>query len=252
MTIFRRLALSAFMALSLTAGALSFEAHPALAQDAGLKAVGAEIGLSAEDPRVIAARIINVVLGLLGIIVLVIVLYAGFQWMTSGGDAAKVDEAKTRLRNAVIGLIIILSAYALTSFVINALTEATGFGEGTGTGALGGPGGPLPGGGGATAFQLRSITPSGSIPLRNVEVRFIFSRDIDPATAPSAIQVLLASDSTAVAGTVSVDGSIATFVPAAPCPAPNEDRRCFDADTELIARVATSLRSSAGTALVCG
>ncbi len=252
MTFFRRSALAALIALSLAAGALSFDARPVLAQDAGLEAVGSEIGLSAEDPRLIAARIINIALGFLGIITLVIILYAGFQWMTSGGDADKVAQAQRRLRNAVIGLIIILSSYALTSFIVRSLTEATGFGEGTGVGAPSGPGGPLPGGGGAAAFQLRSITPSGSVPIRNVEVRFLFTRSVDPASAAGAIQVLRASDSTPVEGAVSTDGSTVTFVPSAPCPAPNEDRRCFDADTEFIARVSTALRSTGGTALVCG
>lgn len=251
MTLIRRSAAAAFMTLSLLTGFLTFEVRPAFAQDAGLEAVGAEIGLSAEDPRIIAARIINVALGLLGIIVLVIVLYAGFQWMTAGGDAAKVEEAKARLRNGIIGLIIILSAYAITAFVVRSLTEATGFGDGTGVGPGPGPG-PLPGGGGATAFQLRSITPSGAIPLRNVEVRFLFTRDVDPATASAAIRVLRASDGAEVAGAVTVDGSNITFVPNEPCPAPNEDRRCFEADTEFVARVLTSLRSSTGSTIVCG
>ncbi len=256
MTLFRRLALSALMVLSLAMGSLTFQPTVVFAQgtDAvgGLDAVGDTVKLSSTDPRIIVARIINVALGLLGIIMVTIILYAGFQWMTSGGDAAKIEEAKMRIRNAVIGLIIILSAYALTAFIVRSLTEATGFGGGGGGGPGGPGGGPLPGGGGSTQFQLRSITPSGSVPLRNVEVRFIFSRDIEASTAPAAITIIRASDSVPVTGAVSVLGSVATFVPDAPCPTPNESRRCFDADTEFIARVGTGLRSAGGTALVCG
>ncbi len=78
---------------------------------------------------------------LLGIVMLVLIIYAGFLWMTSGGDQTQVDRAKTMLRNAVIGVIIILSSWALTTFVINALINAT-----TGGGGAGGPGGgPAPG-----------------------------------------------------------------------------------------------------------
>lgn len=256
MIFLRRLALSALMVLSLAAGSLTFQpTHVVHAQEAGvtggLDAIGGTVKLADTDPRIIAARIINVLLGLLGIIMVSIILYAGFQWMTSGGDAAKVEEAKLRIRNAVIGLIIILSAYALTAFIVRSLTEATGFGDGTGTGP-GGGGGPLPGGGGSASFQLRSITPSGSVPLRNVEVRFIFTRDVNAASASSAITIVRASDSAAVDGSVTVLGSVVTFVPNAPCPTPNESRRCFDADTEFIARVSNALRSSGGTALVCG
>ncbi|MCC6563686.1 hypothetical protein IT087_02230 [Candidatus Uhrbacteria bacterium] len=229
MTFLRRRAFTALMVLSLAAGSLTFQPTVVFAQDTGaiggLDAVGGTVKLASTDPRIIAARVINVVLGLLGIIMVTIILYAGFQWMTSGGDAGKIEEAKMRIRTAVIGLIIILSAYALTAFIVRALTEATGFGgPGGGTGP-GGSGGVLPGGGGSSAFQLRSITPSGSVPLRNVEVRFIFSREIDPGSAPAAITIVRASDSVAVPGSVTAMGSVATFVPDAPCPTPNEALR---------------------------
>ncbi|MBU1629847.1 hypothetical protein KKD88_02100, partial [Patescibacteria group bacterium] len=59
---------------------------PAAAQvDTGLAEVGATVGLSATDPRVIATRIINISLGLLGIIMVSLILYGGFLYMTSAG-----------------------------------------------------------------------------------------------------------------------------------------------------------------------
>lgn len=72
--------------------------------------------------------IINVALGLLGIIAVVIILYAGFQWMTAGGNEEKVTEAKGRIIQGVIGLAIIMSAYAIANFVITQLSTATGGG----------------------------------------------------------------------------------------------------------------------------
>jgi len=69
--------------------------------------------------------IINIGLGLLGIIFLVIALYAGFTWMTAGGDSDKVTKARQWLTNSILGLIIILSAYAISSYVISAILEAT-------------------------------------------------------------------------------------------------------------------------------
>lgn len=64
---------------------------------------------------------INVGLSMLGLIFLVLALYAGFKWMTSGGESKGVDEAKGTLKNAVIGLIITLSAYAISQFVMEQL-----------------------------------------------------------------------------------------------------------------------------------
>ena len=231
-------------------------AQPVLAQgpvDPGINAVNQEVGLSTQDPRVIAARIINISLSLLAIIMLALVLYAGFLWMTAGGDAKKVDTAKAYLRNAIIGLIIILSSWALATFVITRLLDATGGGGGGAGGGGGpGPGGGGLGGGGAASFQVRSITPSGSVPIRNVEARLLFTREVGGGNVTSSIQVLRASDNAQVAGTLSVSGDRVTFIPAAACPPPNEARRCFDGDTEFIIRALTSLRSTTGQALVCG
>lgn len=69
--------------------------------------------------------IIRAVLGLLGIVVVIIIIYAGFTWMTAGGDKDKVGEARKWITNAVIGLAIILSAYAITDFVIEKLITST-------------------------------------------------------------------------------------------------------------------------------
>ncbi|MBI4778984.1 hypothetical protein HY797_00845 [Candidatus Falkowbacteria bacterium] len=77
------------------------------------------------DPRQVAADIIKFILGFLGIIAVIIVLYAGFKWMTAGGNEENVAAAKKMLINGIIGLIIILSAYALTNFILNQIVSAT-------------------------------------------------------------------------------------------------------------------------------
>ena len=61
--------------------------------------------------------IIGVLLGFAGIVMVVVIIYGGFLWMTAGGDEAKVDKAKKYVKNAIIGLIIILAAYMITYFV---------------------------------------------------------------------------------------------------------------------------------------
>lgn len=79
---------------------------------------GAGLG-AAQDPRLIAANIIRSVLQVLGILFLILTVYAGFLWMTAGGNEDQVKKAKSLLFQAVIGLVIILAAYAITQFVIS-------------------------------------------------------------------------------------------------------------------------------------
>ncbi len=107
-----------------------FSVVPALAAniDAGEllpSAIAQTIGLSTADVRVTIAKIIRVAMGLLGIIAVVIVLIGGFTWMTAGGNDEKVGEAKKWIFSGIIGLAIILSAYAIANFVITNLVSAT-------------------------------------------------------------------------------------------------------------------------------
>ena len=87
--------------------------------------LGEEAGLGISDVRVTVARIIRVAMGLLGIVAVVIVLIGGFTWMTAGGNEEKVGEAKKWIFAGIVGLAIILSAYAIASFVITNLVSAT-------------------------------------------------------------------------------------------------------------------------------
>ena len=77
------------------------------------------------SPIEVIGSLIGIFLSFLGIIFFVLVLYGGFLWMISAGNESKVAHAKSVLRNAVIGLIIILSAYSITYFVMSSLVKAT-------------------------------------------------------------------------------------------------------------------------------
>lgn len=77
----------------------------------------------------VIGRTINLLLGFLGIVLLCLFLYAGFLWMTAGGDEKKVATAKTMILNAVVGLFIVSLAYALTDFVLTNLAAVTAPGE---------------------------------------------------------------------------------------------------------------------------
>lgn len=90
---------------------------------------GAETGLPPGDPRTIIARIIQIFMGFLGIIAIVIVLLGGFKWMTAAGNDEKVAEAKKLLAAGIIGLVIIISAFAITTFVLGQLVNVTNAGR---------------------------------------------------------------------------------------------------------------------------
>jgi len=70
-------------------------------------------------------RIIQALLGVTGVIFLVLTVYAGFLYMTAGGEPDKVKKAKQIIGQSIIGLIIIIGAYAITGFVVTALATAT-------------------------------------------------------------------------------------------------------------------------------
>jgi len=85
--------------------------------------------LGNQDLRTTIGDLIQVALSLLGVVAVVIILIGGFKWMTAGGNEEKVTEARKLIFSGIIGLAIILSAWAIALFVINQLSSATGSGD---------------------------------------------------------------------------------------------------------------------------
>ncbi|MBP9761370.1 MAG: hypothetical protein KBD15_03985 [Candidatus Magasanikbacteria bacterium] len=98
--------------------------QPVVVDQLGLS-YGEATGLGKADVRTTVGSIINIALGLLGTIALVLVVYAGFLWMTAAGNDDQVGTAKKILGSSIIGLIVILSAYSITRFVVQKGFEAT-------------------------------------------------------------------------------------------------------------------------------
>ncbi len=117
------------------AGALS-QADPNAELLQGVTSIEEPLGLPSTDIRQIVANIIRIALGLVGIVLIVIIMYGGFLWMTAGGNEEQIGKAKKILVNAIIGLIIILSAYAIVLFVMRMLGIGAG---GGGAGILAAP-----------------------------------------------------------------------------------------------------------------
>lgn len=172
----------AVLAVVLAACSFVLAVAPAvLALETGLQ-FGTATGLSTQDIRITVAKIIRAFIGILGLVALVIILYGGFLWMTSGGEEEKIAKGKKVLGNGVIGLVIILLSIGIVQFVISRLTSAL-YGQGQVTtaggfvedvfltGALG-------------AGPIESHYPgrgAGEIP-RNTRIFVTFRHAIDPAT----------------------------------------------------------------------
>ncbi len=172
-----------------------FLAPPVLALDTGLE-YGTYTGLGVQDLRISIMKIVRVILGFVGVIAILIILYGGYTWMTSAGNPEKIEKAKKILTNAVIGLVIIFSAFAIVSFIIRALQEATGIF------------GPPPGGGppagcencghlGSGIIQSVYPEPGARDVARNTKIMVTFKVEMKPETI--------------------IDGAPATCSAAVPC-----------------------------------
>jgi hypothetical protein len=79
----------------------------------------------------IVAVVIKILLSFLGVIFVILTIYAGYLWMTSAGNEEKISKAKKIMAAAVIGLTIVISAYGITIFVIDKILGVSGVSGGS-------------------------------------------------------------------------------------------------------------------------
>ena len=79
-------------------------------------------------PEQIISTVITALLSLLGVIFVALIVFSGFSWMIAGGDEQKVTKAKGMIRESLIGLVIVLGAYAVSYFVIGFLMPGSQMG----------------------------------------------------------------------------------------------------------------------------
>ncbi|OGG90699.1 hypothetical protein A3H55_03225 [Candidatus Kuenenbacteria bacterium RIFCSPLOWO2_02_FULL_42_16] len=84
-----------------------------------------QIGLpgEADNPLDWVVFLVRAVLGFMGLVFLVLIIYAGVKWMTSGGNSTTIEDAKKIITNAVIGLAIVAFSFAITQFVFNVILK---------------------------------------------------------------------------------------------------------------------------------
>lgn len=61
--------------------------------------------------------VVGIALSLLGVFFLVLIIYAGYTWMVARGNAPEVEKAKSTIINATMGLLVVLGAYGITTFI---------------------------------------------------------------------------------------------------------------------------------------
>lgn len=124
--------LTRILAFSLLALALAMPAAAAQVgkkydfnESSGLNAAanvaGFDVSAEATPLESVIGTVINLILSFVGVLLFVLLIYGGFTWMTAQGNQDKVSKAKKIVTNSIIGLVITLSAYAISYFIISKL-----------------------------------------------------------------------------------------------------------------------------------
>ena len=105
---------------------LPTQAHSANLKNAGdfLQTTGNKATGDSGPPKVesVLAGFIQTALSLIGIIFLILMVYAGYLWLTAQGEDAQIDKAKKIIKSTVIGLFLVTSAYAITQLVLGGIS----------------------------------------------------------------------------------------------------------------------------------
>lgn len=91
-----------------------------------LNNVSERAGTAGASLESVVGRLINGALSLVGIIFLVLMVYAGYLWMTARGEEEQVKKAQSIIRSSIIGIVIVVSAYAITFFITTKLGSVGG------------------------------------------------------------------------------------------------------------------------------
>ncbi len=87
--------------------------------------IGGSVGLGTTDLKTTIVNIVAWALGVLAIVTVVMIIVGGFQWLTSAGSEERVELAKKTISSAVIGMILVLLAWAIVTFVVGTTVNVT-------------------------------------------------------------------------------------------------------------------------------
>lgn len=74
----------------------------------------------------IVGRIVGYLLAFAGVVFIILIVYGGWLWMSAQGNEEQVGNAQKQIRNAVIGIIVVFSAFVITWAVLEAVTLGLG------------------------------------------------------------------------------------------------------------------------------
>lgn len=77
-----------------------------------------DVGIPTNSGDSILTNGLNLTYFLAGVIAVIVIIVAGIMYTTSSGDASKVTKAKNLLTYSIVGLIVVLTAFVITNFVI--------------------------------------------------------------------------------------------------------------------------------------
>ena len=118
------------------AALIGFSAWPAVATVVGFdphttdavnfdRSLG-DVSLGKANPTLVAVNLINAALTLLALVCVILLVYAGFLWVWARGNQEEVKKSKDIILGTVIGLVIVLSALGITTFVFQTVGDVTG------------------------------------------------------------------------------------------------------------------------------
>ncbi len=221
-------------------------------------------GLANVSLVLLIANIIRAALGFVGVVAVCFVIYAGFLWTTAGGEEEKIKKAKQVMKNALIGLVIILSSFAIAQFFISRITTAMGAinAEQTCTGSdCGCIGLQCEDCDGAscdltTTFVLQPLDLACAATIQNYQPRFVFSQRVIKTEIIENGMISIKKNGVEVEGTFSAIGGLSSsaqsfiFSPQTTC-ASNPEFYCFEAGETYVVTVSESLQSSNGYDIEC-
>lgn len=73
----------------------------------------------------LVGSILNILFSVLGLVFLGLMVYGGMLWLLSEGEEKKVSKARGFIFHSLLGLILVLAAFSITSFVVQQLTQQT-------------------------------------------------------------------------------------------------------------------------------
>jgi hypothetical protein len=112
-------------------GMLSFAEKPTgplggdSAKKEGLVEVGRPVyGANPTPAYEVVGNIISIILSILGIVFTILIIYAGFLWMTDQGKSDQTEKAMSVIQHSIFGLIVVVAAYLITNFVLTNLAAS--------------------------------------------------------------------------------------------------------------------------------